>query len=105
LPTASGDPYYPIPKPSKAALYSKYQALARHLKDTYFVGRLATYKYYNMDQVVAQALSTFKKIRGKEVLSAPTGVKLAQQPEVVLTSSFFKKNQIAPLSNGSAGVH
>jgi UDP-galactopyranose mutase len=62
FPKADGDPYYPIPKPDNAALYQQYKALADDLKDTYFVGRLATYKYYNMDQVVAQALSTFKKI-------------------------------------------
>ncbi|MDB5109712.1 MAG: UDP-galactopyranose mutase [Mucilaginibacter sp.] len=61
-PQAEGDPYYPIPRPENAALYKKYQALADQSK-TYFVGRLATYKYYNMDQVVAQALATFKKIQ------------------------------------------
>lgn len=62
FPTADGDPYYPIPKPDNAELYRKYEELAKKLSSTYFVGRLATYKYYNMDQVVAQALSTFKKI-------------------------------------------
>ena len=61
-PTASGDPYYPVPKPENAALYKKYQQLASGSKDVYFAGRLATYKYYNMDQVVAQALSLYKKI-------------------------------------------
>lgn len=66
FPKAVGDPYYPIPKPDNAALYQKYKDLADQLEDTYFVGRLATYKYYNMDQVVAQALSTFKKIRSAE---------------------------------------
>lgn len=62
FPKADGDPYYPIPKPDNAALYAKYEALAKTLDDVFFVGRLATYKYYNMDQVVAQALATFKKI-------------------------------------------
>ncbi|MDB5131045.1 MAG: UDP-galactopyranose mutase [Mucilaginibacter sp.] len=61
-PKAEGDPYYPIPRPENAVLYKKYQELAAQ-SGTYFVGRLATYKYYNMDQVVAQALSTFKKIQ------------------------------------------
>lgn len=69
-PQADGDPYYPIPKPDNAALYKKYKTLADQMENTYFVGRLATYKYYNMDQVVAQALSTFKKIRSDKVLSA-----------------------------------
>jgi UDP-galactopyranose mutase len=61
-PKAEGDPYYPVPRPENAELYKKYQALAASMTNTYFVGRLATYKYYNMDQVVAQALTTFKKI-------------------------------------------
>jgi UDP-galactopyranose mutase len=61
-PRAEGDPYYPIPRPENAEIYKKYQQLAATLTNTYFVGRLATYKYYNMDQVVAQALTTFKKI-------------------------------------------
>ncbi|WP_205780480.1 UDP-galactopyranose mutase [Mucilaginibacter limnophilus] len=64
FPTADGDPYYPIPRPENAELYKKYKALADQ-SDTHFVGRLATYKYYNMDQVVAQALSTFKKIQAE----------------------------------------
>jgi UDP-galactopyranose mutase len=67
FPMAEGDPYYPIPKPENGLLYKKYQALADQLSNTYFVGRLATYKYYNMDQVVAQALSTFKKILNNEI--------------------------------------
>jgi UDP-galactopyranose mutase len=55
-PRAEGDPYYPIPRPENAVLYKKYQELADATEGTWFVGRLATYKYYNMDQVVAQAL-------------------------------------------------
>jgi len=67
FPRAEGDPYYPVPKPENAELYKKYQQLAANMTNTYFVGRLATYKYYNMDQVVAQALTTFKKIiQGQE---------------------------------------
>lgn len=66
---AEGDPYYPIPKPDNTELYKKYQTLANQLENTYFVGRLATYKYYNMDQVVAQALSTFKNIVKDNVIN------------------------------------
>lgn len=62
FPKAEGDPYYPIPRPENAELYKKYQLLASATPNAWFVGRLATYKYYNMDQVVAQSLSTFKKI-------------------------------------------
>lgn len=61
-PTAEGDPYYPIPRKENAEIYKKYEALATAMTNTYFTGRLATYKYYNMDQVVAQSLSLFKKM-------------------------------------------
>ena len=57
-PRASGDPYYPIPRPQCTAVYNQYKELADNTKNVTFVGRLATYKYYNMDQVVAQALKT-----------------------------------------------
>lgn len=63
FPKADGDPYYPIPKPENTQLYERYQNLAKETSNVHFVGRLATYKYYNMDQVVAQALSTFKKLQ------------------------------------------
>jgi UDP-galactopyranose mutase len=62
FPRAEGDPYYPVPRPENAELYKKYKALADALPEVNFVGRLATYKYYNMDQVVAQALMVCKKI-------------------------------------------
>lgn len=61
-PTDHGDPYYPVPRPENAELYNRYKALTMALPNTYFTGRLATYKYYNMDQVVAQSLTLFKKI-------------------------------------------
>ncbi len=61
-PTAEGDPYYPIPRPENKVLFNKYQALADSIPDTYFTGRLATYKYYNMDQVVAQSLALFERL-------------------------------------------
>lgn len=66
-PEATGDPYYPVPRPENEMLYKKYAALANQLTNTHFVGRLATYRYYNMDQVVAQALTTFKKIMQSEL--------------------------------------
>jgi UDP-galactopyranose mutase len=61
-PRASGDPYYPIPRSENNELYRKYQMLAASTQGVHFVGRLATYKYYNMDQVVAQALTLYSKI-------------------------------------------
>ena len=64
LPRAEGDPYYPVPRPENAEIYTKYKALADATPRVHFVGRLATYKYYNMDQVVAQALTMYRKVAG-----------------------------------------
>jgi UDP-galactopyranose mutase len=64
FPCGDGDPYYPVPKAENQALYRKYLALAQETPNVEFVGRLATYRYYNMDQVVAQALATYDKISG-----------------------------------------
>ena len=61
-PSAEGDPYYPIPRPENQALFKKYEALADATSGVTFVGRLATYRYYNMDQIVGQALATFRRI-------------------------------------------
>ena len=63
-PTDEGDPYYPVPTSANAALYARYQALADATPDVQFLGRLGTYKYYNMDQVVAQALAQYAKLAG-----------------------------------------
>ncbi len=62
FPKAEGDPYYPVPRPENAELYKKYKALADATPNVEFVGRLATYKYYNMDQVAAQALAVYAKL-------------------------------------------
>lgn len=62
FPKAEGDPYYPVPRPENQEVYKQYKALADATPGVYFVGRLATYKYYNMDQCVAQALSVYKQI-------------------------------------------
>lgn len=61
-PTSEGDPYYPIPTPENAALYRQYEDLAERTHGITFTGRLGTYRYYNMDQVVAQSLTLFGKI-------------------------------------------
>jgi UDP-galactopyranose mutase len=68
-PRAAGDPYYPIPRSENAELYKRYQALADVTPKVHFVGRLATYRYYNMDQVVAQALTLYRKLSGEQRLS------------------------------------
>lgn len=69
-PKADGDPYYPIPRPDNALLYRKYHTLAASTPGVHFVGRLATYKYYNMDQVVAQALTLFGKLAASKRVDA-----------------------------------
>jgi UDP-galactopyranose mutase len=73
IPRAEGEPYYPVPRPENNQLYQRYKALADATPDVHFVGRLATYKYYNMDQVVAQALALFSRIQsGAEAASLDT---------------------------------
>jgi UDP-galactopyranose mutase len=62
FPCADGDPYYPIPRPENAELYKRYQALADQSDEVTFLGRLGTYKYYNMDQVVGQALALYQRL-------------------------------------------
>jgi UDP-galactopyranose mutase len=67
FPCAEGDPYYPIPRAENAALYERYRRLANATPNVHFVGRLGTYRYYNMDQVVGQALAMFKTLVGAEL--------------------------------------
>lgn len=91
---AEGDPYYPIPRPENDQLYRKYRALADAEKNVQFVGRLATYKYYNMDQIVAQALTEFGKIVGMKHSEA-TELRLPMIESAVRKLSVGK-----PLQNG-----
>lgn len=71
-PCDEGDPYYPVPRPENAELYRRYKALADATPGVHFAGRLATYRYYNMDQVVAQALTLYAKLSGGPKLIAAT---------------------------------
>lgn len=64
-PTWEGEPFYPVPTKENKVLYSKYQTKADELKSNgkvYFVGRLANYKYFNMDQAFKNALDLFNSI-------------------------------------------
>lgn len=70
FPKPDGDPYYPVPRPENAEIYKHYKDLADAAIGVYFVGRLATYKYYNMDQCVAQALTTYKQIVSNQLEKA-----------------------------------
>lgn len=58
----TGEPYYPVPNPKNAQIYERYKKEADKLKDIYFVGRLANYKYFNMDQAFKNALDLFKAL-------------------------------------------
>ena len=81
-PAAEGDPYYPVPRPENAELFRRYQALADCTPDVHFVGRLATYRYYNMDQVVGQALATYRRMTEREAQG-----RAAAQPAATLASA------------------
>jgi UDP-galactopyranose mutase len=59
------EPYYPVPAPDARETYQKYARLASAEKNTSFIGRLATYRYYNMDQVTGMALAEADKLISK----------------------------------------
>lgn len=81
-PSAVGDPYYPIPRDENQELYKRYEALARAETDTTFVGRLATYRYYNMDQIVGQALAAYRRFAGSN-----SERRAVQMPQVQIRSA------------------
>jgi len=66
FPCDDGDPYYPVPRAENAELYKRYRALAEQTPNVTFLGRLGTYKYYNMDQVVGQALALYRDIQAAQ---------------------------------------
>ena len=74
------EPYYPVPAPDARALYEKYRLLAAAEPGVSFCGRLATYHYYNMDQVTAMALHEFERLTSPSGpfsgLTAPAGARL-----------------------------
>jgi UDP-galactopyranose mutase len=96
-PQAEGDPYYPVPRPENAEIYKKYQEMAEARPDVHFVGRLATYKYYNMDQVVGQALSVYARIIGQ---------KRAEASRANLTPAMAvpARRRRTPVANGASAV-
>jgi len=92
FPQAEGDPYYPVPRKENAEIYNKYKILADARADVHFVGRLATYKYYNMDQIVAQALTQYGKI---------VGVKRQQAVQLVRPAKTAASSIYIPKVNGN----
>jgi UDP-galactopyranose mutase len=102
-PCSEGDPYYPVPQPQNAELYRQYKAMADLVPNVHFIGRLGTYKYYNMDQVVAQALKLFQTVSEATnrltVLNEETGAILLADDSVGLRTG-SNGNSIVPESGG-----
>jgi UDP-galactopyranose mutase len=82
FPKSDGDAYYPIPRRENAELYRKYQELADQA-GVHFVGRLATYKYYNMDQVVAQAITVYAHL---SKINRPDAATVRHEPTITTVS-------------------
>lgn len=57
-----GDPYYPIPNKINQSIYKNYKSEIQKLKNVIFLGRLAEYLYYNMDQIVIKSLNLFSNL-------------------------------------------
>ena len=72
-PQAEGEPYYPVPRPENEQLFKRYEALAMAERDVTFVGRLAQYRYYNMDQCVGAALKAAQYVEEKMGLATHAG--------------------------------
>jgi UDP-galactopyranose mutase len=105
FPRAHGDPYYPIPKPDCTALYNKYKELAEQTPGVWFAGRLATYKYYNMDQCVGQALATYEKVvarqrTGSHAAEKPLSDRLHLPERIVVPMRTPFRDTVYPLTNG-----
>src|SRR5690625_3009390 len=58
---SEGDPFYPVPRPENQLLYQRYAELTRQEPNVVFLGRLGSYRYYNMDQVIGQALALYRR--------------------------------------------
>ncbi len=104
-PRAEGDPYYPVPRPENAEIYKQYKALADATPGVHFVGRLATYKYYNMDQVVAQALTLYNQLSTKpsiELVGNIGGATEKVKSREFITEQPVKKESVVPNGNGKA---
>ncbi len=104
LPRAEGDPYYPVPRPENGELYKRYKALADSTRRVHFVGRLATYKYYNMDQVVAQALALFARLMGARRAGLRESENELSAP-VVSPEPFPASAAYIPGAVGGSGMH
>src|SRR5579875_754039 len=103
-PRAEGDPYYPIPRAENAKLYDLYRELAESTPNVYFCGRLANYKYFNMDQVVAQALHLYRNIAEEE---ASATILMPKRPSASVAATVRPRAAVevaAPKSESMAGA-
>ena len=94
-PRATGDPYYPIPRPENNVLYKRYEVLGEQTPGVHFVGRLATYRYYNMDQVVAQSLALYKRIAARQRIAIPLSSADGRAADVVVVDSKWNGDRVA----------
>ncbi|MDB5808670.1 MAG: glf [Betaproteobacteria bacterium] len=86
FPQSEGDPYYPVPRPQNEALYKRYKALTAAERNVSFVGRLAQYRYYNMDQCVGAALKASDEILARvEMESRPLSAKFGLSERPLIT--------------------
>ena len=100
-PEAKGDPYYPIPQTQNAELYAKYKAMTETLPDVHFAGRLGTYKYYNMDQVVAQALTLAETLRRSSLSNMSTSGSFPRSKNIAaIEANSAQKNGEVAWANG-----
>jgi len=76
-----GEPYYPVPNPKNQAIYNKYKKEADKLVDIYFVGRLANYKYFNMDEAFKNALEIFDALQAEAVQKITVKVKRTKRTQ------------------------
>ncbi len=83
--------YYPLPAPDAQALYKKYEALADREARTSFVGRMATYRYYNMDQVVGMALAEFDRLGASSAPAETATVISTRPPELLVVMPVYNE--------------
>ncbi len=83
--------YYPLPAPDAQALYRQYETRARAEPRTSFVGRMATYRYYNMDQVVGMALAEFDRLHPETLAPVETFVVQPPAPELLVVMPVYNE--------------
>ncbi len=86
------EPYYPVLNPRNREIYAKYKTAADGLTDVHFVGRLANYKYFNMDEAFKNALDLFQSLTARQDLQKQVAtlpgftVALSKKGSVVATT-------------------